>query len=170
MIIDEQAIDQAIIVEQRAAQERKEFFRKAMLAFEEKLRKVPGVLVGHEADESELPIKHTFVDGAYVREMFAPKGYVISTKIHKVTHPYFVLKGECEVLTEDGLKRIKAPFYGVTPAGTKRLVYIYEDVTWVTVHVTNETDIEKIEEQIIAKSFDDPDLIANEKKNFLKGE
>ena len=35
-----------------------------------------------------------------------------------------------------------------------------EDTVWITVHVTNETDLEKIEDYVIAKTYDDPVLLA----------
>ena len=126
-------------------------FQKEIVRFEDKMKQVPGATCG---DSPKCPLIHTFVDGAYVREIFMPKGMLISSKIHKVTHPYFILKGECSVLTEEGVRRIKAPFYGVTKAGTKRVLYIHEDCTWVTVHVTKEQDLEKIEDEIIAPTFD----------------
>ncbi len=128
-------------------------FRKDIMTFEQALASVPGAKIGHEMDEDLCPLKHTFVDGAYVREIFMPKGLLITSKIHKVLHPYFVMKGKCAVVTEDSIEKIEAPHYGVTPPGTKRAIYIYEDTVWITVHVTDETDLDRIEEQIIAKDF-----------------
>jgi hypothetical protein len=57
------------------------------------------------------------------------------------------------ILGEDGEKRIKAPHYGITKAGTKRIIYAHTDCIFVTVHATNETDVDKIEEEIISKDF-----------------
>ena len=129
-------------------------FREKILQFEEKFKKLPGALVGHEMDKEFAPLTHTFVDGAYVREIFMKKGSLFTSKIHKKRHPYFVMKGKCSVMTEDGIKEIIAPFHGITEPGTKRVLYMHEDTVWITVHVTNETDLEKIEEQVIAPSFD----------------
>ena len=119
-----------------------------------------------------FPLKHTFVDGAYVREITMPKGALLTSKIHKVCHPYFVLKGDVSVLTEKGVQRIKAPYSGITPAGTKRILYIHEETVWTTIHVTKEKDLKKIEEEVIANSFDE---IPDESKkiellNFIKEE
>ena len=61
------------------------------------------------------------------------------------------------ILMEDGIKRIKAPHYGITPAGTKRIIYCHEDCVFVTVHATELTDIAKIEEEVISKDFDEFD-------------
>ncbi len=130
-----------------------EEIRKGILEVEEKVKSLPGALMG-----DAFPLKHSFGDGCYVREMSVPKGYLVVTKIHKIAHPCFILKGECSILTEEGVKRIKAPQHFITPAGTKRVVYVHEDTVWVTVHVTKETDLKKIEEEIIAKDFDEIDI------------
>jgi hypothetical protein len=147
----------------------KDVYQKGITEFEKALSAIPGSFSGHECDESLCPLKHTFVDGAYIREIFMPKGLVLTSKIHKVTHPYFVMSGSCSVLTETGIQRIQAPYYGVTVAGTKRLLQIHEDTVWVTIHVTKETDLDKIEEQIIAKDFNDPALNHAEYKMITKG-
>lgn len=128
-------------------------FRIKIMEFEKAFDAHPASVKGKELDK-RCPLKHTFVDGAYVREIFMPKGTLITSKIHKICHPYFIMKGDCSVLTEEGVVRIKAPHQGITQAGTKRLIYVHEDCVWITVHVTKETDLEKIEEEIIAKSFD----------------
>ena len=127
--------------------------RECISTVEEKVKSLPGALMG-----DAFPLKHSFGDGCYVREMSVPKGYLVVTKIHKIAHPCFILKGECSILTEDGIKRLKAPQHFITPAGTKRVVYVHEDTVWVTVHVTKETDLKKIEEEIIAKDFDEIDI------------
>ena len=133
-------------------------FKEDVMSLEEKIKSMPGAIIGHEADESVAPLKHTFADGCYVREIFMPAGLLLTSKIHKVKHPYFVMKGRCSVLTEDGMIEIKAPFSGITEAGTKRVIHTHEDTVWITVHVTDETDLEKIEEQLIAKTFNDLQL------------
>ena len=125
---------------------------------ESELKKIPGAMLG-----DCFPLVHTFGDGLYVREIQVPKDSLVVTKIHKLAHPYFVLKGEISVLTEKGEQRVSAPYYGITPAGTKRICYCHTDTVWVTVHATHETDLEKIENDIIAKDYDDilPDYVKN---------
>ena len=124
--------------------------RNKILEIESVISKIPGAKWG-----DSMPLKHTFVDGAYVREIFMPKGTLVTSKIHKIEHPYFILRGDVSVLTEEGVVRIKAPYYGITPAGTKRAIYVHEDTTWITVHVTKHRDLKKIEKQIIAKNYDE---------------
>src|ERR1017187_2632399 len=113
--------------------------RENILTIEDKIAKLPNAMFG-----DCFALEHTFVDGAYIRKITIPKGTLETSKIHKITHPYFILKGDVSVLTEQGLVRIKAPFAGVTKAGTKRVLFTHEETEWYTVHVTKETDLEKI--------------------------
>ena len=151
--------------EKRQLELSKEQFRKGIMKVEENMKNHPNGLKG-EALQKLNPLKHSFADGCYIREIFNPKGELLVTKIHKVAHPFFLMKGDMTILMEDGIKRIKAPHYGLTPAGTKRLIYCHEDCVFVTVHATNETDLEKIEEEVIAKDFSEVDK--NEIDNFMK--
>jgi hypothetical protein len=129
------------------------------MAVEEKMIQSPRSSVGpKEADESGIGIlKHTFVDGAYIRQITMQKGSLFTSQIHKVKHPYFILEGDCSVLTEKGATRMKAPFWGITEPGTKRLLYIHEKTIWITVHVTEETDLDAIKKDIIAETFEELD-------------
>jgi len=97
-----------------------------------------------------------------------PKDLVIATKIHNQNHPFFVMKGECSVYTEKGMQRIKAPYHGITEAGTKRLLYIHEECTWVTVHCTDKLTLEEIENQCIAKDFDEGNFLNVDTKQIDK--
>ena len=151
--------------EKRQLELSKEQFRNGIMKVEENMKNHPNGLKG-EALQKLNPLKHSFADGCYIREIFNPKGELLVTKIHKVAHPFFLMKGDMTILMEDGIKRIKAPHYGITPAGTKRLIYCHEDCVFVTVHATNETDLEKIEEEVIAKDFSEVDK--NEIDNFMK--
>lgn len=100
--------------------------------------------------QTETPLIHRFTPGLYIREIFMPKGTLIISKIHKTEHPYVVSRGHAAVWTEDaGVVHIKAPFCGITKPGTRRILYIHEDCVWTTFHPTAETDLDKIEAQII---------------------
>ena len=58
-------------------------------------------------------------------------------------------------MTEEGAMDMEGPMHGITPAGTKRLMYILEDVVWYTVHATDKTDPGDVEEEVIAKDYDE---------------
>lgn len=100
----------------------------------------------------DLPVTNHFSEGVYARELFIPKGTTLTGKIHKFSNLNIMVSGELSVLTENGVQRVKAPFVVTSPAGTKRVAYAHEDTRWITIHGTNETDVEKIEHQFIAQN------------------
>lgn len=114
--------------------------------------------------EPEMPLRHIFTDGAYARELTMPAGSVVIGKIHKHAHLNFITKGKVAVVTEFGKEVYTAPYTFVSEPGTKRVVYILEDTVWTTVHVTPETDLEKIEDYVIAKSFEEYDEYIRSRK------
>ena len=120
-----------------------------MFEFEEALAKVPGAIHSSEQDFA----MHAFADGLYIRAFTGFKGMLAVSKLHKTNHPYFVMVGDCSVITDEGPVRIKGPYFGITKAGTKRIIYFHENTVWVTVHATEETDLEKIEDVVIAKTY-----------------
>jgi len=124
-------------------------YRDKMMLFEDIMCKMPNAKFGDDA----CPLKHTYADGMYIREITMPANTYVSSKIHKTNHPYFVLRGDVSVITEEGIVRIKAPYWGITKAGTKRTLHVHEETVWITVHATEETDLKKIEAQVIAKDF-----------------
>ena len=89
-----------------------------------------------KGDSKVCPLKHSFSDGIYVREITIPAGMVIIGKIHKHNHPNFLLKGEVVVITEEGGKEeLKAPCSMISKPGTKRILYAKTELVWTTVHL-----------------------------------
>lgn len=116
--------------------------------------------------ETEGAVTHNFADGLYIRTLVMPKDLVVVTKLHAKNHPFFIMKGEASIFTEQGVERIKAPFHGITETGTKRALFIHEECTFITVHRTDCLTIEEVENEVIAKSFDDLILSAPETKDI----
>lgn len=103
-----------------------------------------------ELPRVDLPVTHRFTPGMYIREIFMPKGTLLTSKIHKTEHPYVISMGVVSVYTEtEGVKVLSSPHTGITKPGTRRLLFIHEDTIWTTFHPTQETDLVKIEEDII---------------------
>lgn len=121
----------------------------------EKLARLESALFAGET--VDLPVKHHFSRGVYARELFIPKGTVLVGKIHKYSQINIVSKGDISVLTEDGVKRVKAGTTIVSGPGAKRAGYAHEDTIWTTIHGTDETDLDKLEDELIAASFEDYD-------------
>lgn len=99
--------------------------------------------------QAVLPVKHHFADGLYARELFRPQGTLIVGKVHAKEHFYLLVEGEIIAWTEEGMKRIKAPHLMITKPGTKRVTLALVDSTCITFHATQETDLNKIEEELI---------------------
>lgn len=108
-----------------------------------------------QGEPVDVPINHHFSKSVYAREMKMPKGAMIVGKIHKYQNLNILSEGEVSVLSVDGVMRVKAPFTLVASPGAKRVIYAHSDVTWTTIHGTDETDLEKIENEFIAKTYDE---------------
>ena len=118
--------------------------RDKVLRLEEALRKLPQI---------DAPLFHHFSDGIYARELHIPKGATLTGKIHRKAHLNVLAKGEIMVLTEHGMKHLKAPCVIQSFPGIKRAGHALEDTVWITFHATHETDLQKIEAEFIAPDF-----------------
>jgi len=141
-------------------------YRNKVLDLEQELLDSGVCYTGDELDKIN-PLKHSFGDGCYIREIFMPAGQVIISKIHKKLHPYFIMRGKVSILTDEGVQHIQAPYSGITKPGTKRVLYMHEDTVFITVSVTDKTDLKEIEDEVIAKDFQDP-LITKADLELLK--
>ena len=143
--------------------------REIALANREKILKLQNYLVanadgeniegnGKEILHSEnFPLKHTFVDGVYVREMKFKKDSAVVGAIHKHLHVWFLLYGHLFIATEDFQEEYIAPCYVVAKPGSKRVIYAAEDSLFVNVHANPEniTDIEELEKQLVSLTQED---------------
>jgi len=123
----------------------------------EKLASLEAVLRQHE--QVECPLRHSFADGCYIREIFIPADTIVVGKIHRHSHYNHLTQGEVTVFTKDGLQHFKAPYSMISTAGTKRAVYTHTDTIWTTVHVTDKTDLEEIEHEIICTDYEELDQL-----------
>jgi hypothetical protein len=100
----------------------------------------------------ELPVEHEVFAGMYARSLFIPEGTVLTGKIHLENHICILSQGDLSVMTDDGMKRIQAPYQFNAKAGLKKIGYAHTDCTFTTVHVTDLTDIEEIEKALLLDS------------------
>tara|TARA_R110000751_G_scaffold4248_2_gene20912 strand:- start:3839 stop:4471 length:633 start_codon:yes stop_codon:yes gene_type:complete len=139
-------------------------FREKITRFEEAVNQHPES--SKDEDHKINPLKHSFADGQYIREIFNPAGLFIVTKIHNKTHPFFLMEGEMSIYTEEGVERIKAPHHAITKVGAKRIIFTHTPCRFITVHATDKLNIEEIEEEIIAKSFEELKLTVPDTKQI----
>ena len=84
-----------------------------------------------------------------MRQMNAKAGTLVVSKMHRTEHMNILLTGSLTVATEDGIELLKAPLVIKSMPGTKRIGYFHEDSSWITVHPTQTTDLDLIEQQVI---------------------
>lgn len=120
-------------------------------------------------EQTECPVTHRFANGCYLREIFMPAGTVVVGKIHATEHFNVILTGEVTVVTAEWSKRFKAPHTFVSGAGVQKVVYTHSDCQWQTLHVTDKTDLEEIEKDVIAESYNDleTDYLLNKCRGLL---
>ena len=112
---------------------------------------------------SELfPLKHTFADGIYVRQMEMKKDTMVVGAIHNHLHVWFLMTGR--VLINNNGNKIEhiAPCYTVSKPGSRRVIYAVEDSIFINVHKnpTNTKDIKKLEQEIVSMT---PEQFKNNK-------
>jgi hypothetical protein len=79
-----------------------------------------------------------------------PAGSLVTSKIHRTEHPFMIVKGDVSVYSlNEGVVRYKAPHFGITKPGTRRILKNHEDTVWFTFHPADETDVDEIEKRII---------------------
>lgn len=104
----------------------------------------------------ECPLKHTFTNGVYAREITMEQGMRITSKIHTTEHQFIISQG-CAIVYDNGEELfLEAPYHGITKAGTRRVLMIPEDAElpciWTTFHPNPDNEsLEQIEERIIEK-------------------
>lgn len=103
-----------------------------------------------ENEQLEAPVTHHFSPSLYLREIFMPAGAVVIGKIHKTEHFNILVKGACLIIHDDFTREeLRAPRVFVSKPGVQKVLYILEDMTWMTTHVTEETDLVKLEAELI---------------------
>jgi hypothetical protein len=105
-------------------------------------------------EEAVCPVKHRFIKGMYIREILMPKGTRVIGKIHATEHWNILLTGKVTVITAEGEEYIEAPHAFISKAGVQKVVVMHEDCIWQTLHVTDKTDLDEIEKDVIVESYD----------------
>ena len=145
-------------------------FRETVLAAQNEMQTMIDSGMAESALE-DCTLKHYFTPkdekygcSTYAREIFLPKGSFVIGKIHRHQHLNFISKGKVKVFTEFGEKYFEAPCTFISEVGLKRAVYAEEDTLWTTVHLTEfekESDLDKIENEVISPSYDEMGLLAS---------
>ena len=79
----------------------------------------------------------------------------MTTGIHATEHIAVISKGSCLVATQDGVSIYEAGDTIVTKIGTKRAIYVIEDLVWTTVHAIDASTPEEAINMIEYKTWGD---------------
>lgn len=114
-------------------------------------------------EQVHCPLEHYFAPGLYARQIFIPKGTLLTGKIHK-DNDISVMFGDISVLTGGGMKRLQGWHTFVSMAGIKKLGYAHEDTWWTTIHANpiDETDVDKLESLLVTNEREDQCLTLEE--------
>ncbi len=91
---------------------------------------------------------HHFAPHVYARELHIPAGCVLSGKTHATEH-LNVMCGDITVVTQEGWKRLTGWHVIKSKPGTMRLGFAHQGTMWITIHPTDETDLKKLEAELI---------------------
>lgn len=134
-------------------------YREWICSAENSLKEQHETFDRHTCINAGFKLEHTVTPGIYTRELTMTAESVVFSKIHMETHPFIITKGRVSVYDGVEVKEIEAPYKGVTPKGTKRVLYVHEDTTWITFHPTQLTDLDEIDKNgvITCDTFDEFD-------------
>lgn len=106
--------------------------------------------------EDPVMLRHIHTPGIYAREFKMKAGSVVVGKLHAQEHLCTISAGRALVTTEAGTQEIAAPCTFVSPAGSKRALVILEDMVWTTYHRSDETDLQRLEAELIISEGEQP--------------
>ena len=117
-----------------------------ILQIEQEILKLPQV---------ELPLEHFHIKGVYVRKGFIPAGTMLTGKVHNFESISILAQGTLRITNGTDSKIISAPYTFVDKAGIKRLGYAETDCTFITIHRTDNTEIEDIENELVSTTLEE---------------
>lgn len=116
----------------------------------EGLEKFEGALLSRP--QEEYVTTHSFAPGVYLRTIYMKAGSLLIGHEHRFEHFNVVLTGRASVIMDGKVHQIVAPCIFKSGAGVRKVLYIHENMEWSTVHPTQETNIEKLEDELVIKS------------------
>ena len=134
------------------------------------LNNVDGInVLGNKGEiirSKEFPLKHTFADGIYIRQMEMKKDSVVVGAIHNHLHVWFLLTGNITVATQSTTEDYIAPCYVVSTPGVKRVIYANEESIFVNVHKnpTNTKNLNELEAEIVSINYKEYEEYINKNK------
>lgn len=115
-------------------------------------------------------LTHTHTPELYSRTWKAKAGTIWVSRVHKTCHQFVLLEGELLVWIDGKETHYEAPFHGITKPGTRRILYIIQDVTWITFHANPDNLNEEEIVELITEVHDNSLFSEEDEKqlNFVR--
>lgn len=100
----------------------------------------------------DVGVEHHFLPHLYCKLAKIPAGMHLIQHVHTYDHASHLIAGKVLLSLNNGAswEAIEAPRTLLIRAGIAHQVVALEDSLWYCVHVTDETNVEKIDETLIA--------------------
>jgi len=89
-----------------------------------------------EQPQVDIETIERFIGSMYAREIFIPKGVMITSRVYKRGYVDIMLSGDITITDTNGRYRLTGINILEGPSGRKRAGYAHEDTRWITVHDT----------------------------------
>lgn len=100
--------------------------------------------------QTYAPVYHHFAPGLYIREVIFPAGIFAIGHTQTTTHLNVFLKGRVTIVGDGEVKELVAPMIFTSPPG-KKAGFVHEEMVWMNVYATDETDVQTLEEMFLDK-------------------
>jgi hypothetical protein len=136
--------------------------RSKIEAFEQAMKNLFGSERGEMDEINDNGLREYFLDGMYFRELFIPAGVAIVSKLWNRERMWVIAKGEVTFTSELGTQRVEGPITLQAPFGSKVALYAHQDTTWLAIARTNAACSEEVEDDLVAKDYDELTYAWNE--------
>ena len=119
------------------------------------MQAVAGSETGEMDEINRNGMNEYLIGGAYIRSLLLPKDKVFISKLWKQERLWIIVSGEVTITTEEGTKRVKAPYVAQPMLGSKVAVLSHEDTLWFAFTGSKAEKLEDVESEIIAKDYSD---------------
>lgn len=110
---------------------------------------------------------HYFAKGLVARELFMPKGSVVTGHIHIDEHIVVIPYGDVTVTTDSGTTRYVGPCTFVGQPGSKRALLMHEDTLWIAINPSDATTREEAEARVVVKTYNEFLRIQEDRKCLI---
>ena len=136
-------------------------YRAELASIEERMMQMP--------QQKGVKVTEMILGGIYVRNLFIPKGSILTGMIHKKDCINILASGVIQVWTEsEGILTIKGFEMFKSNAGSKRIGRTWTDVHWVNVFPVDEgVELDDMVAHVATMDYEDP-LIEYDDKERLQ--